>query len=106
MRQESRQGFTRTVTDPAVALSEGKTTVWYPSADMKGGTEWVAKVLGIPAGPVERSTGVSGATLIVGVDWRAGTECSVQDDDNVPESTDALNGSDTLACMEVKPDYT
>ncbi|MCZ9341144.1 LytR C-terminal domain-containing protein, partial [Streptomyces sp. TRM76130] len=100
------KGFTRAATDSSVTLSEDETLVRYPSADMKADAERVAAALGIPARSVQRSTDVSGVTLVVGADWLSGAEYTAQDGDSVPESADSLNGSDTSACMTVNPDYT
>ena len=45
----------------------------YPSADLEGDAQAVAKALGIPLSAVKKSTDVSGVTLVVGADWREGT---------------------------------
>jgi len=56
---------------------------------------------------VEKSTDVSGMTLVVGTDWRSGTKYTAEkEDDTTPSSADAINGSDTKQCMRVNPDYT
>jgi hypothetical protein len=102
------KGFTSARADSATILSEAKTVVRYPSADLEGDAQAVAKALGIPTSQVEKSTSVSGVTLVVGADWRTGTayEAAAEDDDKTPDSADALNGSDTTACMHVDPNYT
>ncbi|WP_235458218.1 LCP family protein [Streptomyces olivochromogenes] len=101
------KGFDKAVADPSAQLGEERTVVRYPSADLEGDARRVAKALGIPAGQVKKSTDVSGVTLVVGADWRSGTEyVAVADDNRTPESASALNGADTTACMHVDPNYT
>ncbi|GGN93433.1 transcriptional regulator [Streptomyces albiflavescens] len=101
------KGFTRTTADQTTATTEATTVIRYPSADLEGDAQRVAKALGIPTSAVEKSTDVSGVTLVVGADWRQGTTYKAPaKDDKTPESADALNGSDTSACMHVDPDYT
>ncbi|MEV7795649.1 LCP family protein [Streptomyces sp. NPDC087512] len=101
------QGFTRAVADPSVLPSEEHTLVRYPSADLAGDARRIADALGIPASSVRRSTDVSGVTLVVGADWREGTEYREPvPDDTTPESAEALNGADTSACMHVNPGFT
>ncbi|TWF87077.1 LytR family transcriptional attenuator [Streptomyces capillispiralis] len=101
------KGFTSTTADTTSALSEERTVVHYPSADLEGDARRVAEALGIPADSVKRSTEVSGVTLVVGADWREGTEYEAPEEDNTtPESAQALNGADDKACMHVDPDYT
>ncbi|MGW1030049.1 LCP family protein [Streptomyces sp. NPDC002577] len=100
------KGFTKAAADSSVLLTEDKTIVRYPSADLEGDAQAVAKALGIPLSSVEKSTDVSGVTLVVGADWRSGdTYKAPADDDKTPESADALNGA-KKACMHVNPDYT
>jgi hypothetical protein len=56
---------------------------------------------------VEKSTNVSGVTLVVGADWREGDAYKAEkEDDKTPKSADALNGADKDACMKVDPDFT
>ncbi|GHJ39559.1 LCP family protein [Streptomyces sp. TS71-3] len=105
-----RQGFTQSVADPTTALGEQKTVIRYPSPDLEGDAQRVAKALGIPLGSVVRSTDVSGVTLVVGADWRmagaypgAGAGAG---GDKTPKSADPLNGADTSACMHVNPAYS
>ncbi len=101
------KGFTQASADTTSALSEERTVVRYPSADLEGDARRVAEALGIPADAVERSTDVSGVTLVVGADWREGTEYAApEEDDSVPESAQALNGADDKACMHVNPAFT
>lgn len=101
------KGFTGATADTAGSLSEQLTLVRYPSADLKGDALRVAESLGITESSVRQSTEVSGVTLVVGADWREGTEYEApEQDDTIPESAKALNGADDSACMEVDPDYT
>ncbi|KOG35312.1 LCP family protein [Streptomyces resistomycificus] len=103
----AEEGFTRATADTASALSEERTVVRYPSAELAGDARRVAEALGIPASSVERSTDVSGVTLVVGADWRTGTAYKAPtEDDTTPESAEALNGADTDACMHVSPGFT
>ncbi|KFG75175.1 LCP family protein [Streptomyces mutabilis] len=101
------QGFDRAVADPAVLPSEDRTVIRYPSADLEGDARRVAESLGIPPSSVQRSTDVSGVTLIVGADWREGTAYRApESDDTTPESAEALNGADDSACMHVNPAFS
>ncbi|MGW0712012.1 LCP family protein [Streptomyces sp. NPDC002643] len=101
------EGFTKTSSDATTATAEDKTVVRYPSAELEGDAQAVAKALGIPTSQVEKSTNVSGVTLVVGADWREGTEYKAdKENDKTPESADALNGANKKACMEVDPDFT
>ncbi|MFG3026698.1 LCP family protein [Streptomyces sp. NPDC048254] len=100
------KGFTKAAADSSALLSEDRTLVRYPSADLAGDAQRVAKVLGVPADQVKKSTDVDGVTLVVGADWRSGTKYTADDDDTTPASASALNAADTKACMHVDPDYT
>ncbi|MFH9983778.1 LCP family protein [Streptomyces sp. NPDC017179] len=99
------KGFTKAVTDSSATLSEDRTVIRYPSADLQGDAQRVAKALGLSTSAVERSTSVSGVTLVVGADWRSGTKYTSTNNDSTPESADALNGSQK-SCMDVNPGYT
>ncbi|MGW1560290.1 LCP family protein [Streptomyces sp. NPDC002144] len=101
------KGFDEAVADSSAPLSEDTTVVRYPSADLKGDAQRVARALGIPTAQVKKSTDVDGVTVVVGADWRSGTTyTAAEDDDSTPSSASALNGADTTACMRVDPDYT
>ncbi|MFE3633071.1 LCP family protein [Streptomyces sp. NPDC059168] len=103
-----RHGYARAGTDTSAAVSADRTLVRYPSADLEGDAQAVAKALGIPAGQVERSTDVSGVTVVVGADWRTGTaypKKSAPRAGDLPSNSDALNGSDTSPCMDVYKPY-
>ncbi|EPJ35777.1 putative transcriptional regulator YvhJ [Streptomyces afghaniensis 772] len=102
------KGFTKAAADTSGALSEERTVVRYPSAELAGDAQRVAKSLGIPASSVRRSTDVSGVTVVVGADWRTGTAYPKQPAPkagDLPGDADALNGSDTGKCMDVYAPY-
>ncbi|MHC3470544.1 LCP family protein [Streptomyces sp. 7R007] len=102
------KGYSRAVPDGSATLSEDKTVVRYPSADLEGDAQAVAKALGIPPSAVKRSTDVSGVTVVVGSDWRTGTtypKQSVPSAGDLPAGSDAINGSDTGQCMDVYAPY-
>jgi hypothetical protein len=101
------KGFTKAGTDKAPALAEDRTVVRYPSAELEGDAQAVAKSLGIPVSSVKKSTDVSGVTVVVGADWRTGTTYpkeSVPKAGDLPSNSDAINGSESK-CMDVYPPY-
>ncbi|MEV8018189.1 LCP family protein [Streptomyces sp. NPDC086554] len=103
------KGFTKATADTTTVLAEEKTVIRYPSAELEGDAQRVAKSLGLPLSSVEKSTDVSGVVLVVGADWREGNtypKSAGKNDDKTPDSADALNGSDKKACMHVDPDFT
>ncbi|WP_202558172.1 LCP family protein [Streptomyces sp. SID5789] len=103
-----QKGFSRATTDTSAALSEERTLVRYPSDELAGDARRVADALGIPANAVRKSTDVSGITLAVGADWRSGTSYPKQktpEAGDLPDDSDALNGSDTGKCMDVYKPY-
>ncbi|WP_373428777.1 LCP family protein [Streptomyces rishiriensis] len=101
------KGFTEAVADTSGASAVAATVVRYPSADLEGDAEAVAKALGIPTGQVKKSDEVSGVTVVVGADWRSGTAYKAPvKDDTTPDTAEAINASDTTQCMHVDPDYT
>ncbi|MFV0135631.1 LCP family protein [Streptomyces sp. HMX87] len=102
------KGFTQAVADPSALPGEETTVIRFPSADLKGDARRVAESLGLPASSVRQSTDVSGVTLVVGADWRSGTDYPQQSPPKagaVPESADAINGSDSGQCMDVYAPY-
>ncbi|MFG2474362.1 LCP family protein [Streptomyces fagopyri] len=102
------KGFTRATADTTTALSDSKTAVRYPSADLEGDAQAVAKALGIPMSSVKRSTDVSGVTVVVGADWRTGDTYPKQSTPkagDLPGNADAINGSDKDQCMDVYAPY-
>ncbi|MEU0950193.1 LCP family protein [Streptomyces canus] len=103
-----RKGFSQASKDATAGLSEDRTVVRYPSADLEGDAQRIAKSLGIPMGSVKKSTDVSGVTVVVGADWRTGTAYPKQSEakaGDVPGNADAINGSDTGQCMDVYSVY-
>ncbi|WP_367042574.1 LCP family protein [Streptomyces sp. Je 1-332] len=101
------KGFTKAAADTTTALAEEKTVIRFPSADLEGDAQRVAKSLGMKLSSVKKSTDVSGVTLIVGADWREGNAPPrSKQDDKTPDSAEALNGSDKKACMHVDPKFT
>nr|WP_229914764.1 LCP family protein [Streptomyces chartreusis] len=101
------KGFTRAVADSSTTPTADTTVVRYPSAELEGDAQRLAKALGIPAKAVEKSTDVSGVTLVVGADWREGTAYKApKQDDRTPDTAEALNASDTKACMKVSDGFT
>ena len=102
------KGFTKAARDSSAALSEDRTVVRYPSAELEGDAQEVAESLGIPVSSVKKSTDVSGVTVVVGADWRTGTEYPKQSAPkagDLPDDSDAINGSDTGQCMPVYQPY-
>ncbi len=102
------KGFVKATKDTSAALSEERTVVRYPSDELAGDARRVAEALGIPANAVRKSTDVSGVTLVVGADWREGASYPKQktpEAGDLPESSDAINGSDTGKCMDVYKPY-
>ncbi|MFE4832494.1 LCP family protein [Streptomyces sp. NPDC056672] len=101
------KGYTLAQADSTPSPQE-KTTIAFPSADLEGDAQAVAKSLGIPLTSVRKSTDVSGVTLVVGADWRDGLSYpkeSKPEAGGVPESADAINGSKKDACMPVYAPY-
>jgi hypothetical protein len=83
------------------------TTVLYPSADLEGDAQGVAKALGIPSSSVKKSTDVSGVMVVVGADWREGATYPKHEKPkagSVPDSADVVHG-DKPGCMDVYPPY-
>ncbi|UFR04118.1 LCP family protein [Streptomyces sp. Go40/10] len=102
------KGYARAQADASGSLAEDKTVVRYPSADLEGDAQAVAKALGIPMSQVQKSTDVSGVTVVVGADWRTGSAYPKQSEPkagDLPEGTDAVNASDKADCMDVYKPY-
>jgi LCP family protein required for cell wall assembly len=102
------KGFVKAAKDTSAALSEERTVVRYPSDGLAGDARRVAEALGIPANAVRKSADVSGITLVVGADWRDGASYPKQktpEAGDLPENSDAINGSDTGKCMDVYKPY-
>ncbi|MFF1296840.1 MULTISPECIES: LCP family protein [unclassified Streptomyces] len=104
----TEKGFARASADTTAGLSEERTVVRYPSADLEGDAQRIAKSLGIPLSSVKKSTDVSGVTLVVGADWREGTTYPKKSDPkagDLPSTSDELNGADSSKCMNVYKPY-
>ncbi|MEV5874553.1 LCP family protein [Streptomyces sp. NPDC052101] len=104
----AQKGYARATADTSGTLSADSTVVQYPSADLQGDAEAVAKALGIPVSAVKKSTEVSGVTVVVGADWRTGTaypQKAKPKAGDVPSGSDAINGSDASQCMDVYKPY-
>ncbi|MDJ0341268.1 LCP family protein [Streptomyces sp. H10-C2] len=103
-------GFTKAVADTS-PQTQADTTVSYPSASLKGDAQAVAKALGLPDSAVRVSKSVTTVTLVVGSDWRTGTSypktagssgtAGSGTPNKAPDTSSALNGADTSACMKV-----
>ncbi|MFF4321119.1 LCP family protein [Streptomyces sp. NPDC001568] len=101
------KGFTSARADSALT-PEKTTVVRYPTADLADEAQAVAAALGIPATAAQQSAQVSRLTLVVGADWRDGAAFPQQappEAGAVPDTADAINGSDSGACMEVYKPY-
>ncbi|MEU8774561.1 LCP family protein [Streptomyces sp. NPDC048606] len=101
------KGFTAARADSALT-PEKSTVVRYPTADLADEAQSVAAALGIPSSAVQPAAGIQGVTLVVGADWRDGTAYPHPEPPQagaVPDTADALNGSDSGACMEVYKPY-
>ncbi|MFF9509593.1 LCP family protein [Streptomyces sp. NPDC014724] len=100
------KGFTQAAIDTQNTEAAARTRVLYPSVDMEGNAQAVAKALGIPLSAVKKSTAVSGITLTVGADWReSGDYPAPGAEEKTPESARALNGDDEGACMDIQPGF-
>ncbi|MEB3963870.1 LCP family protein [Streptomyces kunmingensis] len=102
------KGFAQAKVDPQNQPEE-KTVISYPSADLEGDAQSVAKAIGLPLTAVRKSTESSGVTLVVGADWRSGgtfPKSTATSDGGAPKSSRPLNGDDTDACMDIQEGYT
>ncbi|WP_405663279.1 LCP family protein [Streptomyces sp. NBC_01166] len=100
-------GFTKATVDQQNVEAAATTGILYPSADLEGDAQSVAKALGIPVSQVKKSTDVSGIVLAVGADWRKdGAYPAKAAEEKTPDSANPLNGADEEACMKVNPGFT
>ncbi|MFI9627206.1 LCP family protein [Streptomyces sp. NPDC052042] len=100
------KGFTETTVDTQYTEAAARTGVLFPSADLEGNAQAVAKALGIPLASVKRSTDVTGITLTVGADWReSGEYVAPARQEKTPDSARALNGTEEGACMDIQPGF-
>ncbi|MFI7278175.1 LCP family protein [Streptomyces sp. NPDC049879] len=115
-------GFTQAATD-ATMSSEVTTRVLYADEADKPNAQAVAEALGLPGSAVRISTSVDQVTLIIGADWREGTEFVPPSEAPAPDDggsgtgegsggdgggqavdeEDILSGADSDTCMEVNP---
>ncbi|MHC0433143.1 LCP family protein [Streptomyces sp. O3] len=109
------KGYTLAAADAGTAPGQEKTGISYPTSDLEGDAQAVAKAIGLPLSSVRRSTDVTGVTLVVGADWREGDalpkasdESDEEDraDDKAPESAELRNGANDKDCMHVDPSFT
>ncbi|MEU6664098.1 LCP family protein [Streptomyces sp. NPDC046821] len=104
------KGFTKAVADQGQAPSQERTAVLFPSVDLAGDAQRIAKSLDIPLSSVKKSTDVSAVTLVVGADWRQGdtytAPAKAADENTTPDTANALNGADDKACMKVNKGFT
>ncbi|KIF04803.1 transcriptional regulator [Streptomyces sp. RSD-27] len=101
------KGFTGARADSALT-PEKTTVVRYPTPELADEAQSVAASLGVPGTAVQQSADVSKITLVVGADWREGNAYPQQTPPAagaIPDTADAINGSDTGACMEVYKPY-
>ncbi|MEU3657219.1 LCP family protein [Streptomyces sp. NPDC032161] len=100
------KGFTQAAIDAQNTEAAKRTGILFPTVDMEGNAQAVAKALGIPLSAVKKSTDVSGITLTVGADWREdGDYHAPSAEEKTPESARALNGDDETACMDIQPGF-
>ncbi|MEV6163005.1 LCP family protein [Streptomyces sp. NPDC052052] len=100
------KGFAQATVDAQNTEAATRTGVLFPSVDMEGNAQAVAKALGVPLTAVKKSTEVSGITLTVGADWRESGDYTASDSaETTPESARALNGDDETACMDIQPGF-
>lgn len=101
----AQKGFTGAQVD-STPDPQKRTQVLFPSADLEGDAHAVAKALGVPTSAVKRSTDVSGVTLVVGSDWRAGnTFPKSEPASGPPKNTETVMGDDRDACMDIYAPY-
>jgi LCP family protein required for cell wall assembly len=101
------KGYGQAKTDSEPSPQE-ESTVRFPSADLEGDAQGVAKSLGIPLSSVKLSRDVEGVTLVVGDDWRTGQvypKKAKPEAGDLPKTSEAINGSDKTACMPVYGPY-
>ncbi|MFJ7271483.1 LCP family protein [Streptomyces sp. NPDC099050] len=100
------KGFSLAKADSALT-PEKATVVRYATDAQAADAQSVAAALGIPATSVQKSAGAARITVLVGADWREGAVYPQQappEAGDVPESADALNGTDT-SCMDIYKPY-
>ncbi|MFG3529432.1 LCP family protein [Streptomyces sp. NPDC047917] len=100
------KGFDQAKVDGQSTEATKRTGILFPTVDMEGNAQAVAKALGIPLTAVKKSADVSGITLTVGADWREDGDYPVSSaEEKTPDSARALNGEDNKACMDIQPGF-
>ncbi len=103
------KGFARAVADQSPSTAEDRTVIRFPSDDLEGDAQAVAKSLGIPLSSVKKTTDVSAVTLTVGADWTTGTaypkSAGDDDADKALDKNQTQNGAEAK-CMHVQDGYT
>ncbi|WP_415952627.1 LCP family protein [Streptomyces sp. KLOTTS4A1] len=89
---------------PGADVEQPRTVIHFPSPELEGDAQALAKALGLPLSSVKKSTEVSAVTLTVGADWREG-ERPVKQAPKAPPREKIENGADK-GCMKVNPRYT
>ncbi|MFD7920066.1 LCP family protein [Streptomyces sp. NPDC059740] len=102
------KGFSQAKADP-VQQPTATTRLNYPEADGAQGRAdalKVASALHIPSSAVKADADADGITLLVGADWKQGTDysASLPKDGSLPDDVDAQKGSDD-DCMPIYPPY-
>nr|WP_308346789.1 LCP family protein [Streptomyces sp. ISL-66] len=100
------KGFTLAKADSSL-VPEKLTVVRYATDAQAAEAQVVAAALGIPATAVQKAATATKITVVVGADWREGVvfpQQAAPEAGSVPESADALNGTDT-SCMDVYSVY-
>ncbi|MCF3960644.1 LCP family protein [Streptomyces fuscigenes] len=100
------KGYSRAVKD-TTPVTEKTSTVLYPSADLEGDAQGVAKALGIPSSAVKKSADVSGVMVVVGADWRQGATYPKHEKPkagSVPKTAQVVQGG-KAGCMDVYAPY-
>ncbi|MFJ5680360.1 LCP family protein [Streptomyces sp. NPDC093097] len=105
-------GYSAARTEPGLT-SRADTALVYKDAAQRGDALALAKALGLPKGAVQESSSVTTMRLVVGNDWRTGTNYPAASDGDgggtahrAPKSADPLNAEkDASACMHVNPQY-
>ncbi|MDG4858819.1 LCP family protein [Streptomyces sp. T-3] len=101
------KGYARASADQQSAPTEARTVIRFPSAELEGDAQALAKSLGLPLSSVKESKDVSGVTLVVGNDWREGNTPPKQKkpSNKLPNSMEKQNGA-KKGCMHVNPNFT
>ncbi|MFI7272691.1 LCP family protein [Streptomyces sp. NPDC049879] len=108
-------GFARAETDSSAVVAESQTSVYYGDVDDRPAAEAIAEALGLPGSAVRNSTTHDTVTLVVGADWREGTEFpqeAAEEEEGAGEGGSAIDPDavhsteDNDDCMPINPLYT